>query len=345
VSPVAFEALHQRHQSLAGELAKRGQQVSFLNPVRTGGYSCKSSSAAENLEILQLYVPFKGVSCPVLQMLAARFVMMLLRAGTRLTTAGTMLWISEPSLAWLTRQRWQNVVYDRCDLHGLFPGQNRRAWQKYENRLFAAARLISCSHRYLQQTLPETARHKSVLAGNASADIFFAPGRRQATGARPLRLVSAGAHHEWVDIDWLKMLCSQAAVELHLAGTGRGKSYEELRRHKSVIEHGQLSQARLADLLKSCDIGLVPFRDIELIRGVDPVKVYEYAASGLEVWAPPLAALRENPLIDRFMANTSDLARAVDDLATARTRPTPLVARWSERLQTILDRLDDLRSD
>jgi hypothetical protein len=345
ISPAAYEALHQRHQSLAGELARRGRPVIFVNPLKTGGYSCKTRTVAENLEVVQLRIPFKSVSYPAIQMLAVRFALMLLRAGLRIVPATTMLWISEPSLAWLTGQRWQTIIYDRCDLHGAFPGQNRQAWQQYEKMLFSRADLISCSHPYLQNTLPQGARLKSVLAGNASAGVFFSQKNRMGTGNKPLKLVSAGAHHEWVDFAWLKMLCSQAEVELNLAGTGRGREYEELRQAPGVIDHGKLSQLELADLLKSCDAGLVPFRDIELIRGVDPVKAYEYAASGLEVWAPPVDALRANSLISRFIANVDDLSCAIAETAAPKPGPALAVAQWSERLQTILDRLDDLQSD
>ena len=343
VSPAAFTALHQRHQSLAIELAKRNHQVLFLDPVRTCGFSCRTRTVADNLRVAQLRVPFKSVSHPATQMLTVRFTMLLLREKLNITPASTLLWISEPSLAWLTRHHWQKIIYDRCDLHGSFPGQRKEAWQSYEKRLFARASLISCSHPHLQSTLPENAQRKSVLSGNATADIFFGKSLRATVGDARLKLVSAGAHHEWVDTGWLKMLAAHAAVELHLAGTGRGKGYETLRQQPGVIDHGCLSQSELAKLLKSCDIGLVPFCNIELIKGVDPVKVYEYAASGLQIWAPPVAALYNNSLVDRFIATPDDLDLAIADSAAPKRRQAPAIARWPERLQTILDRLDDLQ--
>jgi len=345
VSPAAFAALHQRHQSFASELAKLGHQVTFLDPVKTGGYSCKIRAVGDNLKIAQLRVPFKSVSHPAIQMLTARFALMLLKEKLKITPAGTILWISEPSLAWLARHRWQTIIYDRCDLHGSFPGQHKEAWQRYEELLFARASLISCSHSYLQNTLPENARQKSVLAGNASADVFFGNSRRQITDNDRLKLVSAGAHHEWVDTGWLQMLGAHDGLELHLAGTGRGKGYEKLKQQPGVVDHGRLNQSELAKLLKSCDIGLVPFCDIELIRGVDPIKVYEYAASGLQVWAPAVAALRDNALINRFIVTPDDIEKAISDKAGQTQCERPAIARWSERLQTILDRLDDLQSD
>ena len=345
VSPVAFSGLQQRHQSLAAEMAKLGWLVSFVDPVTTGGFSCRTLSTEQNIEVLKLKVPCKGVEWPAIQTICSKFALLLLRAKLGAAWHDTLLWIGEPSLAYLAAHKWPAIVYDRCDLHGSFPGQNRRAWQKYEETLFRRSTLISCSHVYLQQSLPEHARQKSVLAGNACADIFFGENQRKNSVDRRLKLVSAGAHHEWADAKWLAMLCEHNRVELHLAGTGRGADYENLRRNPRVIDHGRLNRCDLAGLLKTCDVGLIAFKDIELIRGVDPVKAYEYAASGLEIWAPPVDALRSNSLVSRYISNTAGLDQAIKGFATLPLPPAGAIARWSDRLQTILDRLTVLQSD
>lgn len=36
-------------------------------------------------------------------------------------------------------------------------------------------------------------------------------------------------------------------------------------------------------LMRSCHVGLLPFKDIALVYGVDPIKAYEYAACGLDI--------------------------------------------------------------
>ena len=182
-----------------------------------------------------------------------------------------------------------------------------------------------------------------MLAGNACAEIFFSSASRQHHSNPPFKLVSSGAHYGWVDCSWLSMISSHPDIELHLAGSGRGNDYQKLRQLPQVIDHGQLDQAALAALLAKCDVGLVPFKNLDLIKGVDPVKVYEYAASGLEVWAPHLDSLRKNGLISRVVANRHDLEQALKRIAV--TKNNQPVARWTERLQTILDRLTILTSD
>ncbi|HAE40235.1 MAG TPA: hypothetical protein DCG57_16615 [Candidatus Riflebacteria bacterium] len=345
VSPVAFSGLQQRHQSLASELAKIGWQVNFVDPLETGGFSCRTEAAGQNIEVVKLRVPFKGVEWPAIQTICGKFALRLLKTKAGMTRHNTLLWIGEPSLACLATHKWRAIVYDRCDLHGSFPGQNKRAWQKYEETLFNRSTLVSCSHAYLQQRLPEHARKKSVLVGNACAEIFFGERRPQSAGDRRLKMVSAGAHHEWSDAKWLAMMCEHDKVELHLAGTGRGVDYESLRRNPRVIDHGRLNSCDLARLLKTCDVGLIAFKDIELINGVDPVKAYEYAASGLEIWAPPINAMRSNSLVSSYVSSTAELDQAIRGFATRSLPPAESIARWPGRLQTILDRLTVLQSD
>jgi len=146
-------------------------------------------------------------------------------------------------------------------------------------------------------------------------------------------------------MDWLKMLCQLENVELHIAGSGRGKEFEALCRQPNVVFHGQLQQTQLARLLNSCDIGLIPFRDIELIKGVDPIKAYEYAACGLQVWSPPIEALRCNPVIGRLIADIDSARHAVRQFSAGDIRVVGKIPRWSDRLQTALDRMPFLRSD
>lgn len=343
ISPVPFAGLQQRHQALARELAARNYRVFYVDPIKTGGFSFISRNATSNLEILELRIPFKKMGFPALQRLAARFALLLIENNLQLAARSTLLWVAEPSMAWLCQRSWSIIVYDRCDLHGSFPGQNPQTWQNYEKRLFTSADLIVCSHPFLQKTLPHEIQSKSMLAGNACAEIFFSSARRQHHSNPPFKLVSSGAHYEWVDCSWLSMISSHPDIELHLAGSGRGNDYQKLRQLPQVIDHGQLDQAALAALLAKCDVGLVPFKNLDLIKGVDPVKVYEYAASGLEVWAPPLDSLRKNGLISRVVANRHDLEQALKRIAV--TKNNQPVARWTERLQTILDRLTILTSD
>lgn len=347
LSPAGFSRLKQRHQSFAIELAVRGFDVVFVDPLFSNGYSVTSTQVQPGLRVLKVRVPFKAASFNRLQNICAGLAASLILRHADLVPESTVLWVAEPSLAAFTRLHWRSVIYDRCDLHGSFPGQRRHAWHEYEKVLQSRADLISVSHPYLASEFSAGAAAKTVLAANACSDEFICSidqvARRPENG--PVRIVSSGAHYEWVDCDWLRMLSEIEGAELHIAGVGRGRSFNSLITGSKVVFHGHLDHDGLLKLLQSCHVGVIPFRNLELIKGVDPIKAYEYAACGLEIWAPDLVSLHPNRFISRFVADKQQ-----GDAALRAFRSVPAVFSgrvpvWSERLQTVLDRLSFLRSD
>jgi hypothetical protein len=89
----------------------------------------------------------------------------------------------------------------------------------------------------------------------------------------------------------------------------------------------------------------VPFLESPLTRSVDPIKAYEYTAAGLQIWAPDIAGLRQNPLIDQRITDSTSLAAALKKLKESRQAKSRTVPTWQQRLNRILDRLAQMRSD
>ncbi|HNX76758.1 MAG TPA: hypothetical protein PLM07_05950 [Candidatus Rifleibacterium sp.] len=349
VAPVVFNRLKQRHQAFATELAQSGFSVDYLEPSLSPGWSLTTTLISDRLTLLHLKVPFKAASYPALQKISIRLFQAWLCRFRQLDPHATILWLADPSMAALAGISWQTVIYDRCDLHGAFPGQRHHAWKTYESFLASRASIISVSHPFLARGMPEN----TLLAPNACSEEFVArgcqpalndQGKRVAAAAK-IRLVSSGAHYEWVDCDWLAMLAELAGAELHIAGSGRGSAFEKLISKSNVVYHGHLEPGALQQLLLSCHIGLIPFKNLELINGVDPIKAYEYAACHLEVWAPDLPSLHANPMISRFIAGPMQAAAALQQHRFGPQVFSGRVPVWGERLQTILDRMAVLRSD
>ncbi|MDD3001430.1 MAG: glycosyltransferase [Candidatus Riflebacteria bacterium] len=345
LSPVCFNGLWQRHQSFAAELAKRGHTVLFLEPFLTGGFGVKITEPKEflgNLKVLTVKVPFKASSFPALQKIAVKFAMM--QVLTKIKTKECLLWVAEPSMTEFAAVHWKQILYDRCDRHGFFPGQRASAWGKYEAYLYEKADFVSVSHPYLLKDIPPIFG-KTLIVKNAVSDKYLNDTNQKLklkktedASIEPLELVSSGAHFEWTDFKWLEWLIKSETscrpIRLHIAGAGRGRDFEHLIKAPNVIFHNKLSHEKLFELLKTCDVGLVPFVDTELIRGVDPVKVYEYAACGLQVWAPDVPSLRENPYITHFVSNEKALPYFRSSSEYSVSVPT-----WAERLDALLDEM------
>ena len=302
VTPVFWDKLWQRHQSFALELAKLGYKVYYMQPLKSGGLNIDITEEKVNgfsLNIISCSVPFKATFYPALNHIATKLAYYLLRKKLNLIPIQTILWLSEPSLSYFTNYKWKKIVYDKCDLHGFFPGQKQKIWKKYENEIYCQCDLCFVSHEYLLNSIP--GKIKSLIVKNAVSDDFKPSKPKLKRDDSILKLVSCGAHYEWVDFKWLSAFLEYENTELHIIGTGRGEEFEQLLKNKNVIYHGQIEHNELPDLLQNYDIGLVPFKNIELIKGVDPIKIYEYAVLGLKVWAPYIKSLSFNPIIDCFI--------------------------------------------
>lgn len=336
VSPVKYDGLYQRHQGLAVQMVKRGHRVFFVNPFTSNGASI-SVNKQSGLTIISGALPFKSSRYPRLQKYSVCLALFLLIKKLHLITKNTVLWLAEPAYAELTNFKWAKIIYDCCDLHGAFPGQNKEIWKCYEDMILSNADKLVVSHPYLRERLDEKNVKKCVLLPNATSLKSIERNCKNYDSSK-IRLISSGAHYEWIDIEWLKMLASHERVELNIAGTGRGSAFEELLKMKNVIYHGKLNQDKLLDLMLHCDVGLVPFKDIELIKAVDPIKVYDYAACGLKIWAPDISALYCNKYITSFIKNTDDIEKAILKAFSQSQKPTGLIVpTWDHRAKSIMN--------
>lgn len=344
LAPANYRSLSQRHQAFANLLALAGYRVIYVNPIASNGFVVNFHKEKANLTVLDLRLPFRAANFPWLQRVVAQICWKILKRKFKIGWR-QILWIADPAMAMLALHQWNMVVYDRCDLHGFFPGQKKSAWKSYEQLLFHKADLIFASHQALHEGIPPECSGKALLVGNAcNAEIDCRKSSGRLAGAnRPIKAVSAGAHFEWVDCRWLKMLAKNPAIELHIAGVGRGKDFEDLIGMPQVHFHGKLSQQELFDLYYRCDVGLIPFKELELTIAVDPIKAYEFAAAGLRVWSTPVPGISGHELVDFCLESEEGANAAIESFSLPANDRR--VARWPERLQTILDRMGRLQSD
>ena len=336
VSPVNFDSLKQRHQGLALELAKNKFQIFFINPLYSNGFSCKIREQNKNLKTIDLKIPFKAASYPLIQNIAAKIALKLIKKKLHTKTSDCILWLAEPSCAEFTKEKWQRIIYDCCDLHGNFPNQRTKAWQEYESIIADKSELITVSHPFIKEHFTKCQQNKCLLLPNATffkTDNFI----HQKDYNNKIKLLSSGAHYEWVDINWLEMLTKLDNVELHIAGKGRGKVFNLLLRNKKVVFHGKLTSNQLLQLMKECNIGLIPFKDIELINGVDPIKAYDYKAAGLQIWAPDIESLHSNKYINYFIKDAEQAKKALEKIKDIGfNKELENIPTWSERVKLIL---------
>ena len=169
VSPVDFNALKQRHQELALKLANNDYQIYYINPFRSNGFSCKTTKFQQNLTIIDIKIPFKASSYPVIQNIAVKIALKLIKKKLHIKIFESLLWLAEPSYAELTSEKWQKIIYDCCDLHGNFPKQKYKTWQFYESKIAEKSDLITISHPFIKEHFEKTLQYKCLLLPNATS--------------------------------------------------------------------------------------------------------------------------------------------------------------------------------
>ena len=90
-----------------------------------------------------------------------------------------------------------------------------------------------------------------------------------------IKLVYIGTVTEWFDFDLLKKLDS-SKYEFHLFGPS-SKLSSDL--PENFILHGAVSREKIFSIMNSSDILIMPFKVTDLIKSVNPVKLYEYIYS------------------------------------------------------------------
>jgi len=199
-----------------------------------------------------------------------------------------------PLAAKLREQFGWRVVYDCMDEWAGFPGMGREVVDA-EAELAASADLVIATADVLQKKMA-TYNPNSLLVRNGVQSKFgdwVAPTDLLAKLPHPL-IGFTGALADWVDLalirdiakarpDWTFALLGDAFVEV-----------DDLRSLENVHLMGLQPYEQMPGALFWMDVAMIPFRVDEISAAVDPVKFYEYAASGT-----PVVSTRM-PELDRF---------------------------------------------
>jgi glycosyltransferase involved in cell wall biosynthesis len=165
-------------------------------------------------------------------------------------------------------------------------------------------------------------------------------------GIRPPRVVYVGAIAKWFDFDLVIELASRLPdCSFIIAGNWQREVPAVGTYPKNIFIIGPVEYDKLPALLTKSDVGIVPFKDTDLVQGVSPIKVYEYLASGL-----PAVCLRwpelERESLPVFLAKTADefevgirAALAMPRDQRENLREAARECSWERRLQDILEHI------
>jgi hypothetical protein len=221
----------------------------------------------------------------------SRQVRSLLRNGST-----QYVWISSPTL-YAPAAKWldgRKLIYDCMDDCGGFGSDRaRQRALDAERALLGRADLVLVSSARLGEVV--TSRGYSgapLLVNNALAPHLLggSASPRTRSARDPFVLLYFGTIGYWFDFSaMLAVLDRFPAVRLVLAGPAE----VPLPEHPRIEYLGPVPHKALSRLAASCDALVMPFIVNDLIRGVDPVKVYEYIALGRNIVVPDYPEIRK----------------------------------------------------
>lgn len=305
-----------------------------------GGVSCKS--------VPLLVVPNGLRSRRVWKRIDA-VVQILWAVALAIVRRPDVVWLTGPRLGrcalWIRRMTGSRLVYDYMDRNALFDDATT-AVAREEQNLLGRADLVLCSSSALLDDVERLAPTiPSLLVRNALAD----PGRWRPNdsrlsppGAERVLIGYAGTISSWFDTG---VVDSALEREPGWRVSAWGPCDVEMPGSDRFVWNGVVAHHVLPEALGSCDVLVMPFRLTPLIEAVDPVKAYEYIATGLPVVLPRYNGTDHfEPFAHRYTpGDADDFIRAVKAAVCAqRLEPADVFTEqntWTIRVTAVAEQL------
>jgi len=152
-----------------------------------------------------------------------------------------------------------------------------------------------------------------------------------------INLLYIGAIAEWFDFKSIEILAKERDVNIVIVGPIRTNIPDVFKKVSNVKFVGPYSYGYMSAFTNLADIGVIPFMINTMTDSVNPIKLYEYCASGLPVISSAFKTVQEidgpfklykdeNGLIEAF-----NWAKNIDDGAQKEIRKFALRNSWEAR--------------
>lgn len=194
-----------------------------------------------------------------------------------------IVWITHPLLYRYIPKTYQGkIVYDCMDNHEALCSDRvlRGVIRKTEEHLATKADIVLTSSNGLRQKMERfTQKEKVFLIRNGFVlQEIHPPQTSSLHEDRPFKIGYFGTIAEWFDFPLLlKSLDKFPNLEYHLWGP---ISKTEQPKHPRILFEGVIEHSQLWEKVKDVDCLIMPFVVNDIVKDVDPVKLYEYISMG-----------------------------------------------------------------
>jgi len=231
------------------------------------------------------------------------------------------VWSFAPDVPYLVgRFNEECFVYYCVDDYRRFEDMNRTVLESAEDELLDRADLVVTTSDALldakRARRPDAVliRHGVNYEHFAAAWRSFLPEPADLAGIPKPRLGFFGLIHHWVDCDLLaETAAMRPQYSFVLIGDCR-KDAGRLRSMPNVFLPGRRPYEMLPAYCAAFEAGLLPFVQNEMVRSINPIKMYEYLAAGLPIVSTPLPEAERFAGPIRIRSTAAEFAAACDEV-------------------------------
>ncbi|MDR1076309.1 MAG: glycosyltransferase [Xanthomonadaceae bacterium] len=325
----------QRPQHLARSYAKLGKRVFFFSnhfvDSNEPGYEIEALDPA--LALYQVKLKLKGApaiySVPPTpeqeRMLEASISMLMVDIDAK-----SLIAITQHSFWFRMAKRLPNAyrIYDCMDHHEGF-GNVSEAMTKTEKQMLRESDLVVVTSYWLEDYARRYNSSIAVVRNAGEYGFFSKPPAQTYVDSSGRKIIGYyGAIAEWFDLDLVRQVAkANPDCLVLLVGSDTINAAKALSNLKNVVFTGEVPYSKLPYYLYAFDVCLLPFRVNPLTLATNPVKVYEYLASGKPVVCVDLPEIAQFGNRVYKAIDAEDFVRLVSNVLATGSKPREIQAR------------------
>jgi len=191
------------------------------------------------------------------------------------------------------------LIYDCVDDHASFGGLINPDFVNYleKETVNTVDKVIVTSNKTLSEKIKSYGTNPIIVPNGVDYDLFSSWINIKDRLKIKKQITYVGAIPNWFDIDLVEYIANSLKdYEVILIGFSSIQLDTLLKRNENIKFLGKMSQKEFAPILWESSVAIIPFKVNELTKKIDPLKVYEYLASGVPVVSTPVGDLKDLPV-------------------------------------------------
>lgn len=205
------------------------------------------------------------------------------------------------------------IIYDCMDDHSQFK-ENSKGIIDLEKKLLKLSTNIVVSNKKLIQKYKKHI-NKITLIGNGVEYKYFSSKKSKNKPSdfptqNKYQFGYYGAINSWIDENFIENILKNKDINFTMIGRVENKNIINLsKKHKNLFLLGEKPYSKIKEYLDFFDVCTIPFKLNDLILATDPVKLYEYMATGKPIISSEIPEVLK--VKDVLIYNQSNMSKII----------------------------------